>query len=269
VKRTREIDSGTNAHDLKTFFVKSEPFKSIYRQSLGQCIDSLREFGYSITRLGLEQSAAFDSEWRHFKESWNKLEADRYLKAATTYRFRRYAAYDYFSLEGSLRQKPHQGFRQTTTEGMNNPYAGQERIFAPLTEDIANGQCLRILIKANIELFSRLLASPISHWTVGVHQIRVLGTSAAAGSPTPEGIHRDGYRFLASHLVNSSNLAGGASRIYDGGRKLIKEVAMRQPGDTVLLDDRRVYHEATPIYPLNSNLGKAKRDVIVISYDEV
>ena len=91
--------------------MESEPFKSIYRQSLGQCIDSLREFGYSITRLGLEQSAAFDSEWRHFKESWNKLEADRYLKAATTCRFRRYAAHDYFSLEGSLRQKPHPGFR--------------------------------------------------------------------------------------------------------------------------------------------------------------
>jgi hypothetical protein len=50
--------------------MESEPFKSIYRQSLGQCIDSLREFGYSITRLGLEQSAAFDSEWRHFKERW-------------------------------------------------------------------------------------------------------------------------------------------------------------------------------------------------------
>jgi hypothetical protein len=245
-----------------------EPLKSIYRQSPDQCIDSLREFGYSIIRLEWEQSSAFDSEWRHFKESWNKLKADRYLKAATTYRFRRYATYDYFSLEGILKQKAHQEFRQPITEGVNNPYAGQERIFAPLTEDIANGQYLEILIKANIELFSRLLANPISHWTVGVHQIRVLGTAAAAGSPTPEGIHRDGYRFLASHLVNSSNLAGGASRIYDEGRKLIKEFAMRHPGDTVLLDDRRVYHEATPIYPLNSNLGKAERDVLVISYDE-
>src|ERR1035438_9131134 len=152
--------------------MESEPFKSIYQQSLGQCMNSLREFGYSITHLELEPCAAFDSVWRQFKESWNNLEADGYLKAATTYRFRRYAAYDYFSLGGSLRQKPHQGFRQTTTEGVNNSYARQERIFAPLTGDIANGQCLRILIQANMELFSRLLANPISHWTIGVHQIR-------------------------------------------------------------------------------------------------
>jgi hypothetical protein len=218
--------------------------------------------------MELEQSAAFDSEWRYFKESWNRLEADRHLTAAIPYRFRRYAVYDYSSLDGSIRQKPHQSFRQTTTEGVNNLYAGQERFFAPLTEDIANCQYLHMLIKADAELFSMLLAKPTDRWAVGVHQIRVLGSSTAAGSPTPEGIHRDGHCFLASHLINSSNLAGGASRIYDGGRKLIKEVAMRQPGDTVLLDDRRVYHEATPICPSNPNQGRAERDVIVISYDE-
>jgi hypothetical protein len=248
--------------------MEAESLRSLYRQPIDQCIDSLRDFGYSITRMELEQSAAVDSEWRHFKESWNRLEADRYVKAAITYRFRRYAVYDYSTLEGSIRQRPHQSFRQTATEGVGNLYARQERFFAPLTEDIANCQCLRMLLKANAELFSMLLANPTYRWVVGVHQIRVLGSSTAAGSPTPEGIHRDGHHFLASHLINGSNLAGGASRIYDGGRKLIKEVAMRQPGDTVLLDDRRVHHEATPIHPSNPNHGRAERDVIVISYDE-
>ena len=248
--------------------MEAESLRSIYRQPIDPCIESLREFGYSITRMELEQSAAFDSEWRHFKEGWNRLEAGRYVKAAITYRFRRYAVYDYSVLEGSIRQRRHQSFRQPTMEAGNNLYAGQERFFAPLTEDIANCRCLHMLIKTNAELFSMLLANPTDRWAVGVHQIRVLGSSTAAGSPTPEGIHRDGHRFLASHLVNSSNLAGGASRIYDEGRKLIKEVAMRQPGDTVLLDDRRVHHEATPIYPSNPNHGRAERDVIVISYDE-
>jgi hypothetical protein len=248
--------------------MESEFSKSIYRQPTHRCINSLREFGYSITRMELERSAAIDSEWRYFKESWNGLEADRHLKAAIPCRFRRYAVYDYFSLEGSIRQKPHQSIRQTTIEGVNNLYAGRERFFAPLTEETANCQCLQMLIKANAELFSMLLANPVDHWAVGVHQIRVLGSSAAAGSPTPEGIHRDGHHFLASHLVHSSNLAGGASRIYDDGRKLMEEFAMRQPGDTVLLDDRRVHHEATPIYPLNPNHGRAERDVMVITYDE-
>src|SRR5450759_376538 len=145
--------------------------------------------------MELEQSAAFDSEWRHFKESWNRLEADRYVKAAITYRFRRYAVYDYSSLEESIRQRPHQSIRQTTTEAVDNLYAGQERIFAPLTQDIRNCRCLRMLIKADAELFSMLLANPTDRWVVGVHQIRVLGSSTTAGSPTPEGIHRDGHHF--------------------------------------------------------------------------
>ena len=81
-----------------------------------------------------------------------------------------------------------------------------------------------------------------------IHQIRIIATPEEPGLPAPEGIHQDGTDFLTLHLVRRRNIGGGETKIYDLHRQLIGNYTMREPLDSLILQDPRIMHGVTPVH---------------------
>ena len=80
----------------------------------------------------------------------------------------------------------------------------------------------------------------------------------------PEGIHQDGFDFLAIICVNSLNVKGGVSYIFlASDHKLVFETILL-PNTSILLSDKHFAHYTLSIYP--ELPGIAKRDVIVTTF---
>ncbi len=85
-------------------------------------------------------------------------------------------------------------------------------------------------------------------WSIEAHQFRI-DTRDGMGRPTPEGAHRDGVDYVAVILVAREGIKGGETRIFEADGPRGMRFVMTQPWSAVLLNDRRMIHEATPIQP--------------------
>ena len=95
--------------------------------------------------------------------------------------------------------------------------------------------------------------------------VRVIAASDEQVAPAPEGRHRDGHSYIAMHLIGRRNCTGGVSRVYQGrAPQPCLVTTMLEPLDTVVIDDRRVEHEVSPI---QSTLGRGERDILLVDID--
>jgi hypothetical protein len=112
-------------------------------------------------------------------------------------------------------------------------------------------------------LFSGL--TPVPAWHVEVHQFRIEARPGEAGRPTPEGMHQDGVDWVLVLMVGRVNIAEGETSIHALDRKLLGSFTLREPLDSALVDDHRVFHGVTPVQPLDPALP-AHRDVLVVTF---
>jgi hypothetical protein len=199
------------------------------------------------------------------QRSFARLPADAYLAPERRMRFRRFSELALESASGRIRGLACRPFEQSTA--VNPLYGGVARRFEPIEPALLDSPAIRGLIAHDHELLVCGLAAREPAWRVGLHQIRVVGTASLAGDPTPEGIHRDGHRFVAVHLLGRRNASGGAFRLHDDGHRVLFEHTARDLLDTVLLDDPRVKHSVTPIRPVDPSAGPAERDVLLVTWD--
>lgn len=100
---------------------------------------------------------------------------------------------------------------------------------------------------------------------INVHHIRY---AAFAGSPSrnsPPGYHKDGERFISVHLLDRRHLCGGINRIANNSRKQVAEFTLRQPGESFLIDDEKVWHSVDEMTVAEGEeLGT--RDILLIDY---
>lgn len=83
---------------------------------------------------------------------------------------------------------------------------------------------------------------------VNMHQVFIFADVLGAGDNAPEGIHRDGADFIVSALViERAGIVGGESVVYARDKKteLLRKVI--QPGQGIFQDDRKLWHDVTPI----------------------
>tara|TARA_Y100000389_G_scaffold84757_4_gene81457 strand:+ start:7604 stop:9466 length:1863 start_codon:yes stop_codon:yes gene_type:complete len=80
---------------------------------------------------------------------------------------------------------------------------------------------------------------------IQIHQIRVYADEKPINL-IPEGIHQDGFNIVGLYCVKRENIKGGVSNIYDNKKNKIytKELL---PGELLILNDRRLYHDVTNI----------------------
>ena len=227
--------------------------------------DGMRQSGYAwVQGKDFEVSSTLQGYWHEFAASWNDLPPDEYLQGKAPCRFRRYSCLSYAPLIGTIRVVPDAPFYQSKV--FNPLFGGMERKFAPLNPETLRNPYLSELINLDLSQWPMLAGQEGLSWRVGVHQIRIASQHNQPASPTPEGIHRDGYQFVTMHFIARQNVSGGVSNIYDNQFRLLDSFTLSAPMDSIFIDDARVLHDATPILA-EGKAGAASRDTLILTYD--
>ncbi|MFC3126666.1 2OG-Fe dioxygenase family protein [Pseudoroseomonas globiformis] len=200
--------------------------------------------------------------WSAFAASWDNLRPDEFMADKGRYRLRRHAVWRLEPGDPSPRRAPHQPHYQSLN---NNPLnGGVQRWFAPVDDAVAKGPALDALLCGARSVFDRLVPGAV--WHVEAHQFRIQARADEAGKPTPEGMHRDGVDYVMVTLIGRENVAGGVTAIrIDGQEGEAASFTLTEPLDSVLLDDRRVWHGVTPVVPLDA-AREGHRDVLVLTF---
>jgi hypothetical protein len=191
------------------------------------------------------------------------LEPDHYLAEGAKFRLRRYGRFFWSSVRDALAPLPHEPYFQSEDE---NHYAGGiDRAFAPLLPDTARNPFLHALVRSTFACLPVASERQDATWEVRIHQIRILASVRVPGLPAPEGIHQDGTDFLTLHLVHRRNVRGGETTIYDLERRPIQHYTMREPLNSLILEDPRIMHGVTAVYPADGeSLGV--RDMLGVDF---
>lgn len=201
--------------------------------------------------------------WPAFAASWDDLDVDAHMADGGRYRRRRFAS---FSMTGTTADRePHQPHFQTVAYNQLN--GGVERWFAPVTAAVASSPVLTrglALLSSTFATAAGVSTSDAA-WHVEMHQFRIEARPDVEGRPTPEGRHRDGVDWVAVTLVGRTNVAGGVTAVSGSAGEALGTFTLDTPLDTVVLDDRRVWHGVTPVVPVDP-AQPAWRDVLVLTF---
>lgn len=201
--------------------------------------------------------------WAALSSSWNNLARDTYMADGGTYRSRRYSEFALRSGTDVAARLPHVPYRQEVDVNYLN--GGIDRHYPAIEPTVADSESFQTILMKCWAVLERL--HPGASWKAQVFQNRIHALPTASGSPTPEGIHRDGVDYVLTMLVGRQGIRGGESSTYphDDHSQPLDTVTLSQPGDFIFLDDDRVMHAVTPIeVDGTSELGY--RDVLVAMF---
>ena len=228
-------------------------------QALSQDGLSLLTAADLITTLKLPSD--WSQHWVGLAQSWHNLPPDAHLKDGGSYRQRRHACFVQGMAANKLSQTPHRAHWQPTD--YNALHGGFERWFDPVDPVVAQAAAWTDLLAGFGHLFAQVRA--VDQWFVEAHQFRI-DTAGGVGRPTPEGAHRDGVNFVVVLLVARHGVKGGETRVFDANGPQGVRFVMREPLTALLLDDARVIHETTPIFPDHAEGEQGYRDTLVLTY---
>lgn len=200
--------------------------------------------------------------WNSFAKSWDDLGTDRYMADGGRYRRRRYGAF--MHVDGQLTRKPHQAHFQSRDY---NPLNGDiERWFEPVLSATIDNPVTQAIFKLCTSVIARIEDGGAGKpWHIELHQFRIETSRDRVGRPTPEGMHRDGVDWVFVMLVGRHNVREGITKIGTAQDPELGNFLLRDPGDAVLLDDRRVLHGVTEIHAVDPS-RPAYRDVLVVTF---
>jgi hypothetical protein len=133
----------------------------------------------------------------------------------------------------------------------NTTICGQPREYAPLPPAIAGSIGVRKMIAHHLHYLP--LSTVGTKYLVNVHLIRF---TAAPGRPcdtSPPGLHKDGEKYIATHLVGRCGAQGGEVVITDNDKQEMDRFTMRESGECYVFDDDRIWHMLTPVAVLEGN----------------
>ncbi len=227
--------------------------------------DSIAREGFAFVPAAevrpLLGSPAELTDWPRFAASWNDLALDTHLPDGHRYRRRRHATLSVPASGKTFRVEPRGPHYQSLD--YNPLMGGIERWFEPIRPEILAGATFRAILDFCIDLFGAF--RPGTQWHVEAHQFRIEARQDAAGQPTPEGVHRDGVDYVLVMLVDRANIESGTTTVHDAGGKLLGSFTLAAPFDSALVDDARVRHGVTAVYPIDPS-RPAHRDVLVVTF---
>jgi hypothetical protein len=210
------------------------------------------------TLLGNPESTP---DWQRFAASWNDLALDTYLPDGHRYRRRRHATLSAGPGETTCHVEPHRPHYQSRE--YNTLVGGIERWFEPIEAEVVSGKTLSQVLSFCCRLFGRLM--PNVHWLIECHQFRIEARTDSPGSPTPEGVHRDGVDYVLVLLIRRTNIASGTTTVHDLAGRPLGSFTLTSPLDAALVDDTRVTHGVTPVEAIDGR-HPAYRDVLVVTF---
>ncbi len=160
---------------------------------------------------------------------------------------------------------PAQGFVQG--EEQNPEHGGVERFFPSLTPQQILDPFFRELHFAILDISQNLLRPPAHSgmFRAGTHLIAYNARPGSVAHSTPRTIHYDEEIVTSIFNLVFHNIEGGENAVYarGGGEKLFE--AVLQPGQGLILDDRRVSHCITPM-TVAPGCTHGQRIVLLLDY---
>ncbi len=133
----------------------------------------------------------------------------------------------------------------------NTTIGGVPREYAPLPVEIAASIGVRKMIAQ--QLHSLPLSAMGTKYLVNVHVIRFVATPGRPCDTSPPGLHKDGEKYIATHLLGRCGAHGGEVVITDNDKHEIERFTMREMGECYVFDDDRIWHMLTPVAVLEGN----------------
>jgi hypothetical protein len=133
----------------------------------------------------------------------------------------------------------------------NTTLGDQPRKYAALPPEIAGSAGIRKL------LAHHLMYLPLSEvgatYSVNLHVMRFAATPPRPCDTSPPGLHKDGEKYLATHLLARCGAKGGEVIITDNDKRELDRFTMREAGECYVFDDDRIWHMLTPVETLVGN----------------
>jgi hypothetical protein len=179
----------------------------------------------------------------HLAPSFDHLPPNPYADGA--FRLRRYSR---FSVQqGALNRLPSQAFVQD--KSINHFQGDVVRRYEEIDNKTVNDP-------AFIELFEHFqtMANVADNTPIEVHQLRIFADHKSA-EVAPEGIHQDGFDRIGIYVMQRHNIEGGNINVHLGENSPALISHDFDKGEFVILNDRKFFHSAQPIKPLDGDLG--------------
>ena len=133
----------------------------------------------------------------------------------------------------------------------NTTIGGLPREYAPLPAAIAASIGVRKMIAHHVH--SLPLSAVGTKYLVNVHLIRFTATPGRPCDTSPPGLHKDGEKYIATHLVGRCGADGGEVIITDNDKREMDRFIMHETGECYVFDDDRIWHMLTPVLVLEGN----------------
>lgn len=211
-----------------------------------------------VMQLGSEACRAFNA-------TWNNLLPDTYLGVEHGMRKRRICKFEYRQRDRLW--KPIEDCDFFQAQSHNPLLGGVLRTFERCETAFIDSPVLLTLLAADMALMERTLG--LRDWRVTCHQFRVLCDEHNAGQPTPEGRHRDGHDFVFQHLIQRHSVTGGESRVFHENGETVFNSALTTYMETIVLNDRKLLHDVSPLQKSPSRLTHGIRDMLIIDFNLV
>jgi hypothetical protein len=141
----------------------------------------------------------------------------------------------------------------------NTTLGGKPRKYAALPAAIAGSAGVRKLIAHHVTYLP--LSQIGATYSVNMHVMRFAATPSRPCDTSPPGLHKDGEKYLATHLLSRCGAKGGEVVITDNDKRELERFTMREAGECYVFDDDRIWHMLTPVETLEGNLF-AYRDTL-------
>ncbi|MFY1616612.1 2OG-Fe dioxygenase family protein [Micromonospora sp. WMMD736] len=224
----------------------------------------VREVGYAFVpssafRVPETRQAALEN----LLAAWSTLPLDPYLRGGT-YRRRRHGVYRCDPQRDEVMPVEQRGYFQSSE---HNPFAGgTERTFAALPTEVATNPLLLDLLRFDAWLFAPLATAAGDGFLAHVHLVRVTADNQP-GRPSPEGVHRDGFDFIALHHIGRQGVTGGATSLYDHDGSPVEQQTLSGRFASLYADDRRLRHNVSDL--VADNPAGGHRDMLLTSYTPI
>ncbi|MGO8796610.1 MAG: 2OG-Fe dioxygenase family protein [Candidatus Sulfotelmatobacter sp.] len=136
-------------------------------------------------------------------------------------------------------------------EKYNTTLGGQPREYAPLPNSIAGAAGVHKLIAYHLRYLP--LSKIGARYLVNLHLIRFTATPGRPCDTSPPGLHKDGEKYIVTHLIGRCGAEGGEVVITDNDKQEIDRFIMREAGECYIFDDERVWHMLTPVAVIEGN----------------
>ena len=133
----------------------------------------------------------------------------------------------------------------------NTTLGDRPREYAPLPQETASSPGVRKLIAYHLRYLP--LSEVGTKYLVNLHVIRFTATPGRPCDTSPPGLHKDGEKYIVTHLLGRCGVQGGEVVITDNDQRELDRFILRESGECYIFDDDRIWHMLTPVAVIEGN----------------